>query len=194
MRADDLDLGGAVDAFDLVEMADVGRFEGCVSVKVAPHASKFYRFDAERRVARRVYEAETAFLTDYQELSDAAKAGTAFPDQRADASGGVIVRYLGNRATNDLVWPEVKVDAAEEYVLAFECSSPDDRVFDLSVDGGAPMRVATPATGGKISQVSVRLRIAAGVHSLRLCNASAWMPDVDRMTIEPAARIQAQGL
>ena len=194
VRADDLDLGGAVDAFDLVEMADIGRFEGCVSVKVAPHASKFYLFDAERRVARRVYEAETAFLTDYQELSDAAKAGTAFPDQRADASGGVIVRYLGNRATNDLVWPEVKVDAADEYVLTFECSSPDDRAFDLSVDGGAPMRVATPATGGRISQVSVRLRLAAGIHSLRLCNASAWMPDVDRMTIEPAARIQAQGL
>ena len=173
-----------IDAFDLVEMADVGRFEGNVSVKVAPHASKFYRFDAERRVMRKVYEAETAFLADYQELYDAAKAGTAFPDQRADASGGVIVRYIGNRATNDLVWQEVRVDSAGEYVLAFDYSSPDDRAFDLSVDGGKPVRIAAPATGGKISQVSTKLRLAAGVRSVRLSNASAWMPDIDRMTIE----------
>jgi len=183
VRAGDLDLGGAIDAFDLVEMADVGRFEGVVSVKVAPHASKFYRFDAERRIVRRVYESETAFLTDYQELSDAAKAGTAFPDQRADASGGVIVRFLGGRATNDLVWPEVEVDASGEYVLTFDYASPDDRAFDVSVDGGAPIRVAAPATGGKISQVSVRMHLASGVHSIRLRNDSAWMPDVDRMTI-----------
>ena len=183
VRAGDLDLGGAIDAFDLVEMADVGRFEGVVSVKVAPHASKFYRFDAERRIARRVYEAETAFLTDYQELSNAAKAGTAFPDQRADASGGVIVRFLGGRATNDLVWPEVEVDASGEYVLTFDYASPDDRAFDVSVDGGAPIRVAAPATGGRISQVSVRMHFAAGVHSIGLRNDSAWMPDVDRMTI-----------
>ena len=183
VRAGDLDLGGAIDAFDLVEMADVGRFEGVVSVKVAPHASKFYRFDAERRIARRAYEAETAFLADYQELSDAVKAGTAFPDQRADASGGVIVRFLGGRATNDLVWPQVEVDAAGEYVLAFDYASPDDRAFDLSVDGGAPIRVAAPATGGRISQVSVRMHFASGVHSIRLRNDSSWMPDFDRMTI-----------
>ena len=184
VRAGALDLCGVIDAFDLVEMADVGRFEGNVSVKVAPHASKFYRFDAESRVMRKVYEAETAFLTDYQELCDAAKAGTAFPDQRADASGGIIVRYIGNRATNDLVWKDVKVDSAGEYVLAFDYSSPDDRAFDLSVDGGTPVRIAAPATGGKISRVSTKLRLASGVRSVRLSNASAWMPDIDRMTIE----------
>ena len=184
VRTDALDLGGAVDAFDLVDMADVGSFEGHVSVKVAPHASKFYRFDAERRIARTVYEAETAFLADYQELCDAAKAGTAFPDQRKDASGGVIVRYLGNRATNGLEWREVKVDALGEYVFKFDYASPDDRAFDLSVDGGLAKRIAAPATGGKITMVEVRLCLAAGVHAVRLSNASAWMPDIDRMTIE----------
>ncbi|MBR2837225.1 MAG: alpha-galactosidase [Kiritimatiellae bacterium] len=184
VRAGALDLGGAVDAFDLVEMADVGRFEDHVSVKVAPHASKFYRVDAERRVMRRLYEAETAFLADYQELSDAAKAGTAFPDQRKDASGGVIVRYIGNRATNYLEWSGVKVDESGEYVLSFSYASPEDRAFDLSVDGGAATRVAAPSTGGGIASVEVPLRLSAGVHAVRLSNASAWMPDVDCMTIK----------
>ena len=183
VRADALDLGGAIDAFDLVEMADVGRFEGNVSVKVAPHASKFYRFDAERRMVRRVYEAETAFLSDYQELFDATKAGTAFPDQRADASGGIIVRYIGNRATNDLVWRDVKVDESGEYVLAFRYATPDDRAFDLFVDDGAAIHVATPTTDGKIATVKVHVRLEAGIHTIRLSNASAWMPDIDCMTL-----------
>ena len=142
VRAGELDLGGTVDAFDLVEMADVGRFETSVSVKVAPHASRFYRFDAERRLPRVVYEAECAYLSDYQELRDCAKSGTAFPAQREGASGDVLVRYLGNRATNDLVWREVKIDAAGDYVLTFHYAAEDDRAFDLSIDGGEGVRIA----------------------------------------------------
>ena len=181
-----LDLAGAIDAFDLVAMADVGRFENSVSVKVAPHASRFYRFDAERRMPRVLYEAECAFLSDYQELRDAAKAGTAFPAQREGASGGVLVRYIGNRATNDLVWRDVKVDAACEYLLSFDYAADDDRAFDLSIDGGENVRIAAPATGGAIAVVSTRVKLGSGVHTVRLSNATAWMPDIDRMTVVPA--------
>ena len=183
VRADALDLGGAIDAFDLVEMADIGKFEGQVFVKVPPHGAKFYRFDAARRVMRTVYEAETAYLAEYQEIRKATEAGTAFPDQFKDASGGVIVRYLGNRATNDLVWREVKVDAPGDYLLSFDYASPDDRAFDLSVDGGGSTHFAAPATGDKVSTVSTRLRLSAGVHAVRLFNGTGWMPDIDKMTI-----------
>jgi hypothetical protein len=187
VRADALDIAGEVDAFDLVEMADVGRFSDEVCVTVAPHASRFFRIDAERRIQRTVYEAECAFLTDYQELWDATKAGTAFPDQMKEASGGVYVRYIGNRASNDLVWKDVKIDAAGEYVLAFDYAAPEDRSFDLSIDGGAAKRVATPGTAGKIGTVKVTVPLSVGVHSIRLSNATAWMPDLDRMTIHAAS-------
>ena len=184
VRAGELDLGGTVDAFDLVEMADVGKFENSVSVTVAPHGSKFYRFDAARRLPRVVYEAESAFLSDYQELSDGAKSGTAFPAQREGASGGVLVRYLGNRATNDLVWREVKVDAAGDYVLTFHYAAEDDRTFDLSIDGGEGVRIAAPAAnGGAIAAVATRARLGSGVHTIRISNATAWTPDIDRMTV-----------
>ena len=183
VRADVLDLGGMIDAFDLVEMADVGRFENHVSVKVAPHASKFYRFDAGRRVMRSVYEAETAFLSDYQELFNAAKAGTAFPDQREGASGGVIVRYLGNRVTNDLIWKDVRVDADGRYELRFDYASPDDRAFAVQIDGAAPRLVAAPASGGGIVTVKITVELKRGVHSVRLSNESSWMPDIDKMTV-----------
>ena len=183
VRAADLDLGGKIDAFDLVEMADVGCFENHVSVNVAPHASKFYRFDAEKRVQRTVYEAECAYLADYQELRDAAKAGTAFPAPMAGASGGMIVRYLGNRATNYLEWRDVKVDADGEYVLSISYFSPDDRSFDVAIDGGMAQKVEVKGSDGKISMVKMAYKLAAGVHSVRLSNANGWMPDIDGMTL-----------
>ena len=182
VRADAIELDGMIDAFDLVEMADVGCFEASVSVKVAPHGAKFYRFDAPRRALRTVYEAECAYLSDYQELRDAAQAGTAFPGQCEDASGGVIVRCLGNRATNDLIWRDVKVDVAGAYRLLFDCLSKEDRSFFLSIDGGEPRCVAVKG-GDRIMTAGVVVRLSAGIHSVRLFNDEAWMPDVDRMRI-----------
>ena len=77
----------------------------------------------------------------------------------------------------------MKVDAAGEYVLAFDYAAPEDRAFDLSIDGGAARRVATPGTAGKIGTVQVTVPLAAGVHAIRLSNATAWMPDLDRMML-----------
>ena len=187
VRAADLDLGGKIDAFDLVEMADVGRFEGQVSVNVAPHGAKFYRFDAERRVQRKVYEAECAYLADYQELDERfeKKLGTAAPAPMEGASGGMVVVKLGNSGTNYLEWRDVKIDNGGEYVFAFDYSSPEERWFEVSVDGGAPRRIDVKGTDGKLSRVEVFARLSAGVHTIRLANASARMPDIDRLTLTP---------
>jgi hypothetical protein len=181
--ADALDLGGNIDAFDLVEKADVGRFADSVTVKLEPHAAKFYRFDADKRLQRRIYEAETAYLSDYQEIRNAKKAGTAFPEARKGASGGVIVRFLGDRASNDLVWSGVKIDESREYTLAFDLTSHGERAFCLSVDGGTPLRIVSKATSAKIATVEVKTFLSAGVHTIRLFNDSQRMPDIVRMTI-----------
>ncbi len=186
VRAADLDLGGKIDAFDLVEMADVGCFEDHVSVNVAPHASKFYRFDAEKRVQRKVYEAECAYLADYQEMHDAAKSGTPFPAPQEGASGGMVVRNLGSRDTNYLEWRDVKVDEAGKYAVTIGYSSPDERWFDISIDGGAPRRVNVKGTDGKFMKVVMVPELSAGIHTIRLSNGSAWMPDIDRMTLDSA--------
>ena len=178
-----LDLGGEVEVFDLVERADPGSFSNRFTLSLRPHSARFFRFDAERRVQRRVYEAECAYLADYQELRDAAKAGTAFPAPMAGASGGMIVRYLGNRATNYLEWRDVKVDADGEYVLSISYFSPDDRSFDVAIDGGMAQKVEVKGSDGKISMVKMAYKLAAGVHSVRLSNANGWMPDIDGMTL-----------
>lgn len=182
-----LDLGGLIDVFDLVEQGDIGCFEKTVHVKVPPRSSKFYRFDAERRLVRKVYEAETAYLTDYQATSNPVKAGTAHCSSFNGASGGVLARYLGKRPSNDLIWKEVQVDEAGEYMLSFDYFSSSDREFDLTVNTGMPVRVSTPATKinnvDYIKTVSVRVKLNAGINTVRLSNDANWMPDIDKMII-----------
>ena len=184
VEAASVDLGGGFAVFDLVERADIGFFDGPLAVKVPAHGAKFYRFDAERRLERSVYEAETAFLSDYQEIVDARKAGTAWPKEVPGASGGVAVVNLGNRPTNDLVWREVKVEKAGRRRLTFACASPDRRAFDVEVDG---VRIATPEVGptdGKFVSVPLEADLTAGLHVLRVSNPRGPAPDFDRMDLD----------
>ena len=186
-----LDLGGKIAAFDLVERADVGEFEKEVSVKVRPHAAKFFLFDAEKRLDRVVYEAETAYLTDYSELkngsSDPAKGDGDFKratyDQVAGASGGVAVANLGGRETNDLIWKDVHVSEPGSCRIVFRCSAAAARAFFVQVDGGAKQRLEVAAADG-FSEVSLAAELAKGTHTVRLSNADAKMPVLDLMRIQ----------
>ena len=191
VRARTLDLGGKVAAFDLVERADVGEFEDEVCVKVRPHAAKFYLFDAERRFDRAVYEAETAFLTDYSELdgtpygstASCRAQGRAYYEAVTNASGGMAVVNLGGRETNDLIWKDVHISRAGHRQLVFRCATPEERTFFVQVDGGEKRPLAVPATADGFAEISLPVELRVGVHAIRLSNGVALMPDIDRLTI-----------
>ena len=195
VEAKALDLGGRIAAFDLVQRADVGEFVDETTVTVEPHASRFFLFDAEERLDRTVYEAETAYLTDYSELDQtpygseqsARRQGRAYWTTNAVASGGVAVVNLGGRASNDLVWRDVKVSRGGRRRLTFWCASPEKRALMVEVDGAAPKELWVSDTRGAFVPVVCDVCVAPGVHSIRLSNAWAPMPDVDRLVIEPAA-------
>ena len=189
--ARDLDLGGRIAAFDLVERADVGEFVGEVCVKVRPHAAKFYLFDAEHRLDRVVYEAETAFLTDYCELDGTSygslescrEQGRAYYAMADGASGGMAVVNLGGRETNDLIWRDVRVAASGRRSLVFRCASPEPREFFVQIDKGECNRLTCPATNGKFVDIHLETMLEKGVHAVRLSNPSSAIPDVDCMLL-----------
>ncbi len=192
VRAEDLDLAGSLRLRDLAARADAGVFDGAFSFAVPAHGARFFRVAADRRLERRVYEAETAFLTDYSELDDTSyglveshvKFGRAYPSACEGASGGVAVLNLGGRETNDLVWKDVMAFAGGTRRLTFRCQSPEPRSFDVQIDGGERRALSVPATGHAFVDVSFECRLAAGRHAIRLSNASAKTPVIDRLTIE----------
>ena len=186
-----VDLGGRVEILDLGERADIGAFTGAFRTTVPPHGARFYRLDAERRLDRTLYEAEAAYLSDYQELRDARKAGTAFPDQMAGASGGVIVRGLGGRGwSNDLIWRDVKVTAASS--LSLVCAAEADGFLQVCVDFDDPKKIPVKATGGALVTVDLGVTLTPGIHTVRLFNAHAdlCMPDVDCLRVVRAREVR----
>ena len=198
VSARSLDLGGRIAAFDLVERADTGEFEGEVAVNVRPHAAKFYLFDAERRLEREIYEAETAYLTDYSELDgtsygskESCRAqGRAYCEEIAGASGGVAAVNLGRRDSNDIVWKDVHIAEAGRRTLSFRCASPERRRFTVQIDGGDGVAIEVPATDGGFVEVEMAVSLEKGTHTVRLSNPGGPMPDIDFMRV--AAETDAQ--
>ena len=192
VKASELDLGGKIAAFDLMERADVGEFENEVCVKVRPHAARFFRLDAEKRLDRVIYEAETAYLSDYSEIDDSSYGATnscvvqgrAYYAPADGASGGVAVVNLGARESNDLIWKSVNVSESGKYRLTFRVSTPEPRKFYVQVDGGAKERLWIGKATDGFSDTHLDVELKKGLHSIRLTNAYAKTPDIDFMRVE----------
>ncbi len=192
VKASDIDLGGKIAAFDLMERADVGEFENEVSVRVRPHAAKFFRFDAERRIDRSLYEAETAYLTDYSEIDDSSYGSTnscvvqgrAYYAPAEGASGGVAVVNLGARESNDLIWKSVNVSESGKYRLTFRCFTPEPRKFYVQIDGGAKSMVWIGKGMSGFGDTHLDVELEQGIHSVRITNAYGKAPDIDFMRVD----------
>jgi hypothetical protein len=133
-----------------------------------------------RRLQRRLYEAETAFLTDYQELNNNQAYMTAIYEQDSLCSGGVKVSWLGGRATNDLVWHDVYVEKGGHYALRIAARTDEPRKLYVDVNG----RTVGLLTYSADSQQTVVVELKKGQNTVRLHNDHERMPDVDYLSVE----------
>ena len=179
-----LDLAGEVAVRDLYAKKDLGVYEGTYSVTVPAHGTRIYKLEAEERLERKVYEAETAWLTDYQELKNNEVYGTAIYSEKTNCSGGVAVGWLGNRDSNDLQWRNVYSKEGGEYTLRVYFITGDNRTMKLSVNGGEPMTF-TGNSGGwsTVGSAEFNVVLEKGENVIRLFNENGYMGDIDKMEI-----------
>ena len=178
-----LDLAGAVSVRDLFEKKDRGVFEESLAVSVPAHGTRIYKLEAEERCERTLYEAETAWLSCYQELGNHEVYGTAVPVEKAACSGGVAVGWLGGRAENDLQWRNVYSMNGGEYTLRFSFMSGEARKMLVSVNDGTPVEVTTNAGNwSSVGTVDVDVTLNKGNNVVRLYS-EGWMGDIDCMQL-----------
>lgn len=185
VNMEDIDLGGKVKMRDLLLHKDMPIVEGRWSETVAPHATRFYTVKADKRLERKVYEAETAFLTAYQEIYDPylMGSGTYAPD--LGCSGGMKAINLGRRPGNDLRWRNVYSPDGGSYTMSIDCITPDNRKIFVAANNGHGQVAEVKGRSG-ISTVTFNIDLEPGVNEIRLYNAQGRMPDIDRMTLTPA--------
>ena len=179
-----LDLAGDVKVRDLFEKKDKGVYEGSYSVTVPAHGTRIYKLEAEQRLERTLYEAETAWLTDYQEIKNNEVYGTAIYSEKNGCSGGVAVGWLGNRDSNDLQWRNVYSKEGGEYTLRVYFVTGDNRTMKLSVNGGEAI-VYTGNSGGwgTVGSAEFDVVLEKGENVVRLFNESGYMGDIDKMEV-----------
>ena len=158
--------------------------EHCALKKeVPPHGCRIYRMTAERRLPRIRYEAETAYLSSYQELSNPLAVGTAYYAEDSLCSGGMKVVNLGLRADNDLQWRDVRCDGDGLYRVTIRCAPfPSKAALIVAANGGSGQvfRAADAPDG----TVTLTLPFHQGYNTVRLYNDSGPMPDIDYMEVK----------
>ena len=184
----DLDLAGTVKVRDLFEQADLGEMTDQLSVTVPAHGTRIYRLDAETRLERNLYEAETAYLGKYQEIFNNRTYHSAIYESNDVCSGREYVGWLGNDPKNDLQWRNVYSDQGGDYQMTLSYMSGDNRDFTLSLNG-KDIKTFTCNSGGyeKVGTKTLTVTLQPGENTIRLYNksASAEMPNIDCMTLQP---------
>lgn len=181
----EVDLGGKVKVRDLFEHKDLGELEGSLSAVVPAHATRIYKLEAESRLDRYIYEAETAYLHDYQEIYNNQSLGTAVYESNSSASGGVFVGWLGGKRSNSLLWKDVYVIEEADYIAHFSATSGDTRPFTVVLNGEECGTISVMTNGWtSFKEHDMTLHLKAGSNSIEIYNENGWMPNIDYLSIE----------
>jgi len=173
-------------------------FTGATLTREVPaHGCRIYKVSATKRLERSLYEAETAYLSSYQELINAWALHTATYQKDKECSGGAKVTLLGQGTLNDLLWRNVISHEGGDYEMTIRCKS--KKGTRSSAGWGRPMQegqhffmsvndsegqVVTTNTQGEFADVTVKLHLEKGNNVIRLYNNRDEMPEIDCMTLK----------
>lgn len=181
----ELDLGGPVTVRDLFEKKDLGTYKGLLNTTVPAHGTRIYKLQAGERYERTKYEAETAWLSAYQELANNQSSETGIYEEADYCSGGAKAGWLGKSEQNDLQWRNVYSKNGGEYILKLTYISGANRNVHLTVNGENEQTLTLNSGGwSQTAQKGIKITLKEGYNTVRLYNASDWMPDIDCMDLE----------
>ncbi len=182
-----MDLAGTITLRDVFSKRDAGTAEGTFEVTVPAHGTAIYTATAEQRLERTLYEAETAFIGNYQEITNNQALPSGVYDDGADyCSGGCKVGWLGKSADNYIEWRNVHSFTGGRYRLTLSYISGESRKATLTVNGEQTKSLTSLNSGGfnRVAKKTVNIQLNAGMNTIRLTNTTAWLPDIDCMTLE----------
>ena len=182
----DLSLSGSVKLRDLFERKDLGTFTDQYEVTVPAHGTRIYMAEGDTRLERTRYEAETAYISDYQELKNNQTERTGIYEAATYCSAGFKAGWLGYSEQNDLVWRDVYSLEGGEYTLTIAYISGENRNIRIDVNGQRVQTVSVNSGGwSTVAKKSVTIQLQKGRNTIRLSNATSWMPDIDYIDLTP---------
>jgi len=136
--------------------------------------------EADTSLERTRYEAETAYISDYQELKNNQTERTGIYEAATYCSSGFKAGWLGYSERNDLQWRDVYSQEGGEYTLTIAYISGENRNIRIDVNGERVQTVSVNSGGwSTVAEKTVTIQLQKGLNTIRLSNATNWMPDID---------------
>ena len=193
VKFDDIDLDGTVSLRDVFDKKDIGDFNTSFEVTLPQHGTRIYVAQASNRLERRLYEAETAFLSSYQELKNNQEEKTAIYNEDKSCSGGYKAGWIGYSEKNDIQWKDVYSKYGGSYKITIGFFSGESRNIIVSVNGSNVKTISANSGGwNKIGEQTLDIKLNKGYNTIRLSNPNAWMPDIDYIKVEQANDFQKE--
>ena len=186
VKFENLCLGGTVKLRDLFQRKDVGDFTEQYEVTVPAHGTRIYMAEATERLERSRYEAETAYISDYQELKNNQAERTGIYEYSDICSCGMKAGWLGYGEQNDLQWRDVYSLDGGEYQMTIAYISGENRNINVTVNGKRVKSVNVNSGGWQtVGKKNVTIQLQKGRNTIRLSNATYWLPDIDYIDLKP---------
>ena len=182
----DIDLAGQVKIRDVFAKRDKGEFTDSFALGTVPlHGTRIYVAEAEKRLERVRYEAETGYISTYQEIKNNQAEKSGIYEKADYCSCGYFASWLGSGEKNALEWRNVYSAEGGEYKLTIGYISAESRTINISVNGKKVKTLSSCNSGGwqKVGKKSVNVQLEKGWNTVRLYNASSWMPNIDYMEL-----------
>ena len=183
ISAEELELAEPVKIYDAIKQKELPGLASEINVTLAPHATNVFIIKGEKRLLRRKYEAESAYLGGCQELYNPLLVGSAYHIRDNRLSGGAGVANAGITPENDIVWDEVAVPRGDSYELTIHYLPRQTSDFYISIDGRQGYAIAAKAEGNGLTLATVTIPISEGVHKIRLYSDDV-MPVIDCLEIK----------
>ena len=178
----DIDLAGEVKLRDVFQKKDIGTFTDSYEVGLLAHATRIFVADGETRLERQRYEAETGYCNAYSEIT----GNVCSYSESSFCSGGYKAGWLGGREQNDLQWRNVYSQEGGDYKLTIGFICGESRNITVSVNGKKVQTVSVNSgSWDKVGTRTLNIQLLKGWNTIRLSNATAWMPDIDYIDVIP---------
>lgn len=146
-----------------------------LTMALAPHATAIYTARCTKRLPQTRYEAEAAYISDYQELRNNQAVGTGIYEYDDACSGGLKATWLGGSADNDLVFDDVYVAKSGLYTITIATAGRNGAMPRVEVNG----KDYAVSADGAVTGVS----LDRGSNRVRLYNSQERMADIDYIEI-----------
>lgn len=180
-----IDLADSVALHDCFTKKDIGKFYGTYEVTVPKHGTKIYVAEADTRLERTRYEAETGYSKAYSEID----WNICQYSEASYCSGGYKVGYIGGSNSNNyLEWRNVYSKEGGDYKLTIGYICGESRTINVYVNGKKAKGLSCNSGGWeKVGKKTLDITLEQGANTIRLVNTSGWMPDLDYIDVVPTA-------